>query len=126
VNGITSRTKLSGVALLHDPRLNRSLTFTEGERDASGLLGPLPEAIDTEQIAFQLPARGNVNPQNLRRVRSKSSKGHRVWAEGVRRWQRRNRRGCEQFLTVCSSAALRYSAGFREIYLRCAMSWCQE
>jgi malate dehydrogenase (oxaloacetate-decarboxylating)(NADP+) len=49
----TNSTKLRGVALLHDPRFNRSLTFTEAERKKSGLLGLLPEAIDSEQIAIQ-------------------------------------------------------------------------
>ncbi len=53
MDGTVSRKKLRGVGLLRDPRLNRSLAFTEAERDAFGLLGLLPEAIDSEEIALQ-------------------------------------------------------------------------
>jgi len=53
MDGAILKEKLRGVALLHDPHLNRSLAFTEAERDALGLLGLLPEAIDTEEIALQ-------------------------------------------------------------------------
>jgi malate dehydrogenase (oxaloacetate-decarboxylating)(NADP+) len=40
--------KVSGVALLRDPRLNKSTAFTEGEREALGLVGLVPEGIDSE------------------------------------------------------------------------------
>ncbi|HVN63902.1 MAG TPA: NAD-dependent malic enzyme [Candidatus Binataceae bacterium] len=47
------KTKLRGVGLLRDPRVNRSLAFTEAERNSFGLLGLLPEAIDTEDTALR-------------------------------------------------------------------------
>jgi malate dehydrogenase (oxaloacetate-decarboxylating)(NADP+) len=46
-------TKLRGAALLHDPRLNKSDAFTEAERQALGLVGLLPESIDSEEIQIQ-------------------------------------------------------------------------
>jgi len=52
VNGTTSKPELRGVARLRDPRLNKSLAFTEAERDALGLVGLLPEAIDTDPVAL--------------------------------------------------------------------------
>src|SRR5580658_8233204 len=42
-----------GMALLRDPHLNKSTAFTETEREAKGLLGLLPEGIDTEATQIQ-------------------------------------------------------------------------
>ena len=42
-----------GLALLRDPQLNKSTAFTESEREALGLLGLLPEGIDTEAAQIQ-------------------------------------------------------------------------
>ncbi len=38
-----------GLALLRDPRLNKSTAFTEAERQALGLVGLVPEGIDSEE-----------------------------------------------------------------------------
>jgi malate dehydrogenase (oxaloacetate-decarboxylating)(NADP+) len=38
-----------GLALLHDPTLNKSTAFTEAERDALGLRGLLPPHVSTQQ-----------------------------------------------------------------------------
>jgi len=38
-----------GADLLHDPRLNKSTAFTEAERQALGLVGLVPEGMDTEE-----------------------------------------------------------------------------
>jgi malate dehydrogenase (oxaloacetate-decarboxylating)(NADP+) len=38
-----------GVHLLHEPRLNKSTGFTEAEREALGLVGLVPEGLDTEE-----------------------------------------------------------------------------
>src|SRR5580700_21035 len=46
-------TTLRGVALLRDPRLNKSTAFTESEREGLGLLGLVPEGIDTEETQIQ-------------------------------------------------------------------------
>ena len=46
-------TKLRGVALLRDPHLNKSTAFTEAEREALGLVGLVPEGIDTEEVQIQ-------------------------------------------------------------------------
>ncbi len=46
-------TNLRGAALLRDPHLNKSIAFSEAERDALGLVGLLPEAIDSEAIQVQ-------------------------------------------------------------------------
>lgn len=40
--------KLRGLALLRDPRLNKSTAYTEAEREALGLVGLVPEGIDSE------------------------------------------------------------------------------
>jgi malate dehydrogenase (oxaloacetate-decarboxylating)(NADP+) len=42
-----------GLALLRDPQFNKSTAFTESEREALGLLGLLPEGIDSEQAQIQ-------------------------------------------------------------------------
>ncbi|HEY2107485.1 MAG TPA: NAD-dependent malic enzyme [Candidatus Binataceae bacterium] len=46
-------TTLRGVALLRDPRLNKSTAFTESEREELGLLGLVPEGIDSEETQIQ-------------------------------------------------------------------------
>src|SRR3974377_1093549 len=46
--GISKR----GIDLLHDPRLNKSTGFTEGERQALGLVGLVPDV--TESMETQL------------------------------------------------------------------------
>ena len=46
-------TTLRGLALLRDPQLNKSTAFTESEREALGLLGLLPEGIDSEETQIQ-------------------------------------------------------------------------
>ena len=40
----------SGCSLLRDPRYNKGLAFTEGERDAHYLRGPLPPAIFHQEL----------------------------------------------------------------------------
>jgi malate dehydrogenase (oxaloacetate-decarboxylating)(NADP+) len=42
-----------GLALLRDPQLNKSTSFSEAEREALGLLGLLPEGIDSEETQIQ-------------------------------------------------------------------------
>jgi malate dehydrogenase (oxaloacetate-decarboxylating)(NADP+) len=44
---------LRGLALLRDPQLNKSTAFTESEREALGLVGLLPEGIDSEETQIQ-------------------------------------------------------------------------
>ncbi len=46
-------TTLRGVALLRDPRQNKSTAFTESEREGLGLLGLVPEGFDTEETQIQ-------------------------------------------------------------------------
>ena len=46
-------TKLRGAALLRDPHLNKSAAFTEAERQTLGLVGLLPEGIDSEEIQIR-------------------------------------------------------------------------
>src|SRR6266436_6560870 len=42
-----------GLALLRDPRLNKSTAFNQAEREALGLVGLLPEGIDSEETQIQ-------------------------------------------------------------------------
>ena len=42
-----------GVDILHDPRLNKMTGFSEKEREALGLVGLVPEGIDTEDTQVQ-------------------------------------------------------------------------
>ena len=42
-----------GIDLLHDPQLNKSTAFTADEREALGLTGLLPAAVDTEDTQVQ-------------------------------------------------------------------------
>ena len=42
-----------GVALLRDPHLNQSTAFTEAEREALGLLGLVPDGLDSEEMQIQ-------------------------------------------------------------------------
>src|SRR5208282_3139179 len=44
---------LRGADLLHHPRFNKSTAFSEAEREALGLVGLVPEGIDTEAIQIQ-------------------------------------------------------------------------
>ena len=46
-------TTLRGISLLRDPRLNKSTAFTESEREALGLVGLVPEGIDSEDTQIQ-------------------------------------------------------------------------
>src|SRR5580658_1501869 len=46
-------TKLNGVSVLRDPRLNKSTAFTESEREGLGLVGLVPEGIDSEDTQLQ-------------------------------------------------------------------------
>ena len=44
---------LRGVALLQDPRQNRSTGFTQEQRERFGLLGFLPEQVETEDLQLR-------------------------------------------------------------------------
>jgi malate dehydrogenase (oxaloacetate-decarboxylating)(NADP+) len=46
-------TKINGVSVLRDPRLNKSTAFTESEREGLGLVGLVPEGIDSEDTQIQ-------------------------------------------------------------------------
>lgn len=45
--------KLRGAALLRDPHLNKSTAFSEAEREALGLVGLLPEGVDSAELQIQ-------------------------------------------------------------------------
>jgi len=42
-----------GVALLRDPQLNKSCTFSEAEREQLGLTGLIPEGIESEEAQIR-------------------------------------------------------------------------
>jgi malate dehydrogenase (oxaloacetate-decarboxylating)(NADP+) len=42
-----------GTELLHNPHLNKGTAYTEAEREALGLVGLLPEGVDTEELQLQ-------------------------------------------------------------------------
>jgi malate dehydrogenase (oxaloacetate-decarboxylating)(NADP+) len=46
-------TQLRGTSLLREPRLNKSTAFSEAEREALGLVGLVPEGIDSEDTQVQ-------------------------------------------------------------------------
>jgi malate dehydrogenase (oxaloacetate-decarboxylating)(NADP+) len=46
-------TNLRGSELLHNPNLNKSTAFTERERDALGLVGLLPDAVENEELQIR-------------------------------------------------------------------------
>ena len=46
-------TTVKGISLLRDQRLNKSTAFSEGEREALGLVGLVPEGIDTEDTQIR-------------------------------------------------------------------------
>jgi malate dehydrogenase (oxaloacetate-decarboxylating)(NADP+) len=47
------KTTLKGVSLLRDPRLNKSTAFSEAEREALGLVGLVPEGLDSEETQIK-------------------------------------------------------------------------
>ena len=49
----TPQPKRLGVDILYDPRLNKNTGFSEEEREALGLVGMVPEGIDTETTQVQ-------------------------------------------------------------------------
>src|SRR5215468_3772530 len=46
-------TSKRGVELLRDPEFNKSTAFSEAEKRASGLVGLLPDVIETEELQLQ-------------------------------------------------------------------------
>jgi malate dehydrogenase (oxaloacetate-decarboxylating)(NADP+) len=42
-----------GIDVLRDPEINKSIAFTDAERDALGLTGLLPSGCDTEETQVQ-------------------------------------------------------------------------
>jgi malate dehydrogenase (oxaloacetate-decarboxylating)(NADP+) len=46
-------TRLRGIAILHDPALNKSTAFTESEKEELGLIGLVPDVIETEDLQLQ-------------------------------------------------------------------------
>ena len=49
----TSPVAKRGIDLLRDPQLNKSTAFTEAEREALGLTGLLPAAVDSEETQLR-------------------------------------------------------------------------
>src|SRR3984893_13202561 len=49
---ITTTTK-RGIELLQDPSLNKSTAFTEAEKQALGLVGPLPDVTETQDLQLR-------------------------------------------------------------------------
>ncbi len=64
-----SQPKRRGVDILHNPRLNKMTGFSEEEREALGLVGLVPEGIDSEdtQVAAR-PAPGKPQAHRPRQV----------------------------------------------------------
>ncbi|MGH2416140.1 MAG: hypothetical protein ACRDEA_21105, partial [Microcystaceae cyanobacterium] len=48
-----SKRQLRGFDILHNPHLNKSTAFTKTEREAFGLVGLLPEGIESEETQIQ-------------------------------------------------------------------------
>ena len=46
-------TNKRGIALLHDPSLNKSTAFTEAEKESLGLVGLVPDVTETEDLQLQ-------------------------------------------------------------------------
>ena len=44
---------LRGISLLRDPHLNKSTAYSEAEREALGLVGLVPEGIDSEDTQIK-------------------------------------------------------------------------
>jgi malate dehydrogenase (oxaloacetate-decarboxylating)(NADP+) len=53
INSKSSPAQLQGVDLLHNPRLNKSTAFTVAERESLGLVGLMPEGIESEETQIQ-------------------------------------------------------------------------
>jgi malate dehydrogenase (oxaloacetate-decarboxylating)(NADP+) len=53
INSKSSPSQLQGVDLLHNPHLNKSTAFTVAERETLGLVGLLPEGIESEETQLQ-------------------------------------------------------------------------
>ena len=53
MNTIASPSKLQGFDMLHNPRLNKSTAFTAAEREALGLVGLVPEGLESEETQIQ-------------------------------------------------------------------------
>jgi malate dehydrogenase (oxaloacetate-decarboxylating)(NADP+) len=46
-------TNIRGIGVLQDPKLNKTTAFTEAEKQALGLVGLLPDVIETEDLQLQ-------------------------------------------------------------------------
>jgi malate dehydrogenase (oxaloacetate-decarboxylating)(NADP+) len=51
--GTSSINGKRGIDILHDPTINKSTAFTEGEREALGLVGLVPEISESEDLQLQ-------------------------------------------------------------------------